>query len=110
MEQYKIVYTTNTVDDLDGIFDYTSDDNRGAAIKMLERLEKVILKLGGFPRMGSVLSSDDFQFIETGYRKIVVHPYIIFYRISKNVIYIARVLHSRQDWMKLIFDSGFEGE
>ncbi len=108
MANYKIRYTRDAVDDLDSIFDYISEENRAAAAHMLERMESSVLKLADNPRIGSVLPTNDLSLIETGYRRIVVKPYIIFYRLSKDELLIARVLHGRQDWMNLLFEKDFE--
>ncbi|ATW24480.1 type II toxin-antitoxin system RelE/ParE family toxin [Candidatus Formimonas warabiya] len=108
MAKYRICYTRDAVDDLDSIFDYISEDNRIAAANMLERIENSILKLAGNPRMGSVLPANDLSLVEPGYRRIVVNPYLIFYRIGKDEIFISRILHCRQDWMNLLFETGFE--
>ena len=108
MTKYRISYTRDAVDDLDSIFDYISEDQRVAATNMLGRIERSILRLADTPRMGSVLPTNDLSIIEPGYRRIVVKPYIIFYRIGKDEIFISRVLHGRQDWMNLLFENGFE--
>ena len=101
------MYTWDAVDDLDSIFDYISDDNQVAAIKMLAKLESAILGLGGNPRMGTVVSLNMPAMPSSNYRKIIVAPYVVFYRIGEHEIYILRVLHSRQDWMHLLFDQIF---
>jgi toxin ParE1/3/4 len=103
----KIRYTWDAVNDLDSIFDYISEDNKNAAAKMLARIEKAILSLSGNPRIGTVVSADEFSLIEPGYRKIIVKPYIIFYRIGDKEIYISRILHNRQDWIHLLFKADF---
>jgi toxin ParE1/3/4 len=107
-KKYRIRYTRDAVDDLDSIFDYISDDNRKAAVDMLERLERAILKLADNPRLGAVLPTDDLSLVEPGYRRIVVRPYLVFYRFGKDEVFIARVLHGRQDWMHLLFDPDLE--
>jgi len=106
--KYEIKYTSDAVDDLDGIFSYISESNQAAAAKMLTRLEKAILNLSDNPRMGSVLPQSDFAFISPGYRKIVVQPYIVFYRVGEHEVYISRILHSKQNWLQLVFNSNFE--
>lgn len=108
MAKYRIRYTRDAVDDLDSIFDYISDDNRDAAAGMLKRIENTILNLADNPRMGAVLPTNDLSLVEPGYRRIVVRPYVIFYRIGKGEIFTARVLHYRQDWMNLLFENSFE--
>lgn len=108
MTKHRIRYTRDAVDDLDSIFDYISEDNREAALGMLERLENSILKLAENPRIGAVLPTNDLSLVEPGYRRIVVKPYLVFYRIGNGEVLIARVLHGRQDWMHLLFETDFE--
>lgn len=110
MVKFRIRYTWDAVNDLDSIFDYISEDNRTAAVKTLARIEKTILNLRDNPRVGTVVSANDFSLNESRYRKIIVKPYIIFYRIGDNEIYISRVLHSRQEWIHLLFESEFQEE
>lgn len=110
MTKLRILYTQDAVDDLDSIFDYISEDKRAAAAKMLERIEKSIGSLAENPRMGTVLPTHDLSLVEPGYRRIVVKPYLIFYRIGDGVLFISRVLHNRQDWMSLLFENTFTDE
>ena len=107
MTKLKILYTQDAADDLDSIFDYISKDKRTTAAKMLEQIESSILKLADNPRMGTVLPTNDLSLVEPGYRHIVVKPYLIFYRIGNDELFISRVLHSRQDWMNLLFEKSF---
>lgn len=107
MTKLRIRYTQDAVDDLDSIFDYISEDKRTAATNMLEQIENSILKLAENPRMGTVLPTNELSLVEPGYRRIVVKPYLIFYRIGKDELFISRVLHSRQDWMNLLFENRF---
>jgi addiction module RelE/StbE family toxin len=110
MKKLKIRYTQDAVDDLDSIFDYISEDKRTAAGHMLEQIENSILQLADNPRMGTVLPTNELSLVEPGYRRIVVKPYITFYRIGKEEIFISCVLHNRQDWMNLLFESSYPDE
>ncbi len=107
MARFRIRYTADAVDDLDSIFDYITQDNRAAAVRMLQRLEQSILRLGDNPRLGAVLPTDDLSLVSPGYRRIFVKPYLVFYRIGDGEILVARVLHAGQDWMHLLFEHGF---
>jgi len=108
MPPIKIYYTQDAIDDLDVIFNYISEDNKQAALRMVDRLEAAILRLADNPRLGAVLPVEHPSIINPGYRRIVVKPYNVFYRILNNSIFIGRVLHGRQNWMQLIFDLDFE--
>lgn len=100
----KIRYTPVAVDDIDEIFSYISQDNIVAAEKMLQKLDERIAKLAEFPNMGSILSDEEYTMIKRGYRFIVVHPYLVFYRIIDNIVIIHRILHSRRDYLRELFD------
>ncbi len=110
MTKLRILYTQDAVDDLDSIFDYISEDKRAAAAKMLGRIEDSIVNLAENPRMGTVLPTNDLSLVEPGYRRIVVKPYLLFYRIGDGELFLSRVLHSRQDWMSLLFENTFTEE
>jgi len=105
MAEYAIRYTHDAVDDLDIIFDYIAEDNRDAAIAMLEKIEKAVLRLKDTPYLGAVLPTNEHSIVEGGYRRVLVKPYIVFYRVGQNEIFISRVLHARQDWMHLIWQT-----
>jgi toxin ParE1/3/4 len=107
MSKYRIRYTEIAVEDLDLIFDYISADNRNAALKMLERLKTGIERLVDMPRLGGVLPNNDFSLVESGYRYLVIEPYVVFYRILEQEVRVGRVLHSRQDWLNTLFDMSF---
>lgn len=107
MAEYAIRYTREAVDDLDMIFDYITDDNRRAALTMLEKIEGTIQGLAENPRLGAVLSTDSYSLAPSGYRRMLVAPYMVFYRIGKEEVYVARVLHTRQDWMHLLWNSEY---
>ncbi len=101
----KLKYTPAAVDDLDEIFSYISLDNVAAAERMLCKLNSSISRLKGFPNLGAVLSEDEYTLVQRGYRFIVVHPYMVFYRIIDDVVIIHRILHGRRDYLRELFDS-----
>jgi len=103
MQKHRIKYTPVAVDDMDEIFSYISRDNITAAEELLEKISGGIANLAEFPRMGSVLSSDDYPIIQHGYRFIVIQPYIIFYKFSDDTVIIHRILHSRRDYLRELF-------
>lgn len=72
---------------------------------MLDKLHERISSLAGFPDMGSVLSEDDYRLIQSGYRFIVIKPYLVFYRIIADHVIIHRILHGRRDYLRELFDT-----
>ncbi|MBU7006032.1 type II toxin-antitoxin system RelE/ParE family toxin [Phosphitispora fastidiosa] len=99
----RVKYAPAAVDDMDEIFSYISKDNAAAAESLLDKLNDDIGNLAEFPNMGSVLSEDEFTLVNRGYRFIVIHPYLVFYRIIKNTVIIHRILHSRRDYIRELF-------
>ncbi|AGL00353.1 type II toxin-antitoxin system RelE/ParE family toxin [Desulfoscipio gibsoniae] len=99
----KIVLSEMAYYDIDSIFTYISQDNKQAAEKLRVRIYKGIKKLKDFPEMGPVIPEEDAPGAQYGYRRIVVTPYSIFYRVLEDSIVIARVLHGRQNWLHFIF-------
>lgn len=100
----KIHYASAAVDDMDEIFSYISRDNIAAAEMMLTKLDKGIAGLAEFPHMGSVLSDEEYTLVKRGYRFIVIYPYLVFYTTTENAVIIHRILHSRRDYLRELFD------
>ena len=103
MADLRIRYTQQAMDDLDAIFDYICLDNPDAARKMLQAFRTGIEKLDATPYLGAALRTDSPIMISSGYRYIVVSPYLVFYRVVDQEVRIGRILHSRQDWLSLLF-------
>lgn len=103
MAEYRIRYAQQAVDDLDAIFDYICLDNPDAARKMLQSFKSGIERLASTSHLGAALRTDSPLLISAGYRYIVVSPYLVFYRVVDDEVRIGRILHSRQDWLSLLF-------
>ena len=103
-KKHKIKYAPAAVDDMDEIFSYIPQDNIISAEMMLEEINERIAKLAEFLNMGSVLSDEEYTIIKRGYRFVVVHPHLVFYRIIDNTVIIHRILHSRRDYLRALFD------
>jgi toxin ParE1/3/4 len=111
MQQKKqIKYTPAAIDDMDEIFSYISHDNVSSAEKLLENLNFKIGSLANFPNLGTVLSEEKYTLVERGFRFIVVHPYLIFYKIMEDSIIIHRILHGRRDYLRELFNDFQNGE
>jgi toxin ParE1/3/4 len=109
MLQKKLIkYTPAAVDDMDEIFSYISEDNAFAAEKLLENLNTQIGSLADFSNLGSVLSEEKYPLVERGFRFIVVHPYLVFYKIFDDSIIIYRLLHGRRDYLRELFEDFHE--
>lgn len=102
-QKNKIKYTPVAACDMDEIFSYISQDNSIAAETLLEKISNGVSTLAQFPHMGSVLSDEEYTLVSRGYRFIVIHPYLVFYRLIDNTVIIYRILHSRRDYLRELF-------
>lgn len=99
----KIVLSEAAYYDIDSMFTYVSQDSKQTAEKLRLRIYEGIKKLPNFPEMGPVIPEEDAPGAQRGYRRIVVNPYIVVYRVLEDRIVIARVLHGRQNWLQPLF-------
>lgn len=102
-QENKLLYTPTATNDLEEIFSFISEDSVDNALKLLNSIDDGIKKLVDFPYMGSMLSEDEFNLVNSGYRFIVINLYIVFYRVLDNSIIVHRILHSRRDYLRELF-------
>ncbi len=82
--KYQINLTEAAVQDLTEIADYIAGEDPSAALKVIVRIEKNILKLEDFPLIGVVPRIR--RLARKGYRILIVDDYLIFYVIANNEI------------------------
>ncbi len=100
----QIVLSEAAYYDLDSLFAFISNDKRSAAEKLRLRLYENIGRLADLPELVPAISEDDAPGVKRGYRRLVVYPYAVFYRVLPERIIIARVLHGKQNWLQMLFD------
>jgi toxin ParE1/3/4 len=99
----KIKISDDAYNDIEEIFSYISSDNKKAANDLRKKIYNGIKGLNDFPFKYPAVQAEDAPGAERGYRYMVVNPYIVFYRVLDDFIIIARVLHSRQNWLHILF-------
>jgi len=97
---YNLTYLQKALDDLDELHLYISQDNEQAAKDMVARILSSIERLSLFPFASAPVR--DKLGTEKDYRMLVVKPYLVFYRVEKNNIYINRVLHGKRYYPALL--------
>ncbi len=99
----KIFYSPKSKKDLDRIYDYIYDDlnNPVAAKRTVKGILGKINELKEYPQLGPIwyLEND----INSGFRFLRYENYILFYQITKDDIFIVRILHLLQDHVKQLF-------
>jgi len=89
--------------DLKNIQDYISKEKESpkTALKVIEKILDRIEKLLIFPDTGTLLSPKvNFQ---TNYRYARAASYLIFYRHENNQIFVDRIIHSKRDYITILF-------
>jgi len=84
--------------DLDEIWYYVAQDNLAAADRLVADIRDKFHLLGAHPALGE--SRVDLP--TSGYRSFTAGRYVIFYRLSRDAVVIARVLHGARDHGRLL--------
>lgn len=96
MEEYKLKFLQPALEDLEEIVLYIAKDSKDAALKMHDEIVAQAKKLKSFPKLGREVP--DRKMGESGFRMLIISPYIAFYRLIGNDIYIYRVLHGMRNY------------
>lgn len=101
---YKLIKTDSFQRDLDAVVAYIalSLENKVAAASLLDAVEKSCDGIERMPLMYEACRDPHLK--ELGYRKAVVHKYMIIYKVDSETeaVYLMRLFHGRQDYEKLI--------
>ena len=99
----KISYSQAAIRDLEQIGDYIKKELKSpqAALNTVSKIQDSIDKLADFPLIGAPLSA--IVEADTDYRFLVSGNYLAFYRPQAGKILIDRILHSRQNYLAILF-------
>ena len=97
----EVVYSRLALLDLDRVSDevYQASGEKAVADRYVFDLMDKIQAKAPFPRSGAPLYWNDFF---TGYYYVVFKKYLAFYRVEKDQIFVARVLHQKSDYRILL--------
>jgi len=76
--------------------------NPSASIRIMGELKKAVESLQTLPERGKPL--DSVLSVHTEFRFLVCENYRIFYLSDGNTVEVVRILHSLQDFMRVLFD------
>jgi len=99
-KKYHIEYLPIAQEDLTSIIEYIQIDDPLAAQSFLDEVDKTILKLEDFPRMGSI--PKDMRLMNLNYRILIIGNYLVFYVVLDEIIEIRRILHGKRQYSFLI--------
>lgn len=102
--EYTLSITAHAKEDLNKIYEYlaSSQQDPAAAKRSMQKIEEAFLNLSTLPERFEKLE-DPFLKLK-GYRKCVVHPYVLVYQIDKaaDTVYLARVFHESMNYSKYL--------
>lgn len=90
----KIKYTPESVSDLQRLREFNAEENPNAAARIAKSLQIGVQKLKTFPLLGIEVKEAESEKI----RDLVLGDYIVRYFLLKELIYILRVWHQKEDW------------
>ncbi len=93
---YTVRWSETSARDLKGIVEYITRDSPSRAYEVFSSIKEKASNLHSSPARGRVVPELQDQGI-TQYRKLIVAPWRIIYRISEGTVYVLSVLDSRQN-------------
>jgi len=100
MKIYNVELLPAADDDLDDIFSFILMDNPEAAKEVLDRIMTSLKRLKKFLHSGSRVMEESLNHFE--FRMVTSEPYIAFYRVIGNTVYIYRILHGARDYIQIL--------
>lgn len=102
--KYRIVRTDKADEQLREIIFYIADDSGSIdiALNYLDKIEKAIDRLAGFPMSGSIPRYSILR--KQGYRVLIVERHLVFYKVNEDekVMTVYAVVDGRQEYRNLI--------
>ncbi len=89
----RFVLTQRAKQDVNEIWDYIATDNIEAADRVLDALDRAIVKLAKTPGIGHWRE----ELTGKRHRFFLVHSYLIVYRPETKPLQIIRILHASRD-------------
>ncbi|OGQ03911.1 MAG: plasmid stabilization protein [Deltaproteobacteria bacterium RBG_19FT_COMBO_46_12] len=93
---YDVIWSETSEKDLMGIIEYIAGDSPSNAFEIFKKIKQKSSNLYTFPDKGRIVPELQDQGIIL-YRKLIVPPWRIIYRISEKAVYVLSVLDSRQN-------------
>lgn len=88
----RIVRSPQAEIDLWEIVDLIAARNLGAAVKLLEEVDRALERLSPFPGLGPARDE-----LAPGLRSYPLRPYLLFYRLIDDGVQLVRVIDGRRD-------------
>ncbi|MBF0547727.1 MAG: type II toxin-antitoxin system RelE/ParE family toxin [Candidatus Riflebacteria bacterium] len=94
--RFLIEWTETAALDLDEIIRFIAIDNPRTARQILKKIKTEVSQLNLFPFRGRVVPEFEIQGLMF-FRELIIAPWRIMYRVSKNRVFILSVIDSRRN-------------
>ena len=101
MSKYAVEFSRRANAQIRHIFSYIAEDNPEAARLMVDSLESKASRLEDTPFLGAELPQNEYPFLQPGYRRLYANPFIMYYRIINQTVYITHIIHAKRDQAKI---------
>lgn len=98
----QIIWTEPALMDLDEIAEYIALSNPYAAANLVKEIFTKVERLEQFPKSGK----HPLEIPELHYREVVIPPCRVFYRLEKDLVYIAHVCRDERSLRKFLIERG----
>ena len=100
---YKVQFSPRSREDLMRIRKHIAEEfGKKISEEVLRKIISKIKNFEEFPLMGRPLSN--LIDIPTDYMYIVIEKNYVFYRVEDRFVKVIRILNTRQDFMRILFD------
>ncbi len=100
---YEVIWASTAKDDLRSIVEYLHAESPPAARNTLEKITTAAANLYTFPNRGRIVPELQTQGI-TLYRELIITPWRLIYRVSKNQVLVLAVIDARRNVEDLLLD------
>lgn len=95
MKQVRVIWTDESLNDLEVIFDFLAEKSVKVAKKIVQSILAKTRQLETFPESGSPQETD--KTVSRSYRYLVEEHYKIIYSLDEEVLYVEAIVDTRQD-------------
>ena len=101
---FEVKVSPQAADDLLEIKDYIENElqNPIAAQSTILKIIETYEDLANFPEIG--ISVEKYVGFPTDYKFVLANNYSIFYRIEGKIVRVVRILYSRRDFVRILFE------
>ena len=107
MKKNKVKFLQPALNDLEEIILYIAQDSPDTALKVHDEIISKARKLEDLPNLGRQVPNKKMN--ESGFRMLLISPYIVFCKTIGDIVYIYRVMHGARNYPSLYSIKSQEG-